>query len=64
MGEASGSQTQLGSTQSTTPQRELNMFEKLLERYDITETAAEQRQLDYNLRHQRLSRLTNTQHQP
>ena len=40
------------------------MFEKLLERYDITETAAEQRQLDYNLRHQRLSRLTNTQNQP
>ena len=38
------------------------MFEKLLERYDITETAAEQRQLDYNLRYQRLSRLTDTLH--
>ena len=40
------------------------MFEKLLERYDITETAAEQRELDIKLRLQRLSRLPDTLLQP
>ena len=49
-GDSTVSQTQQGSTQSTTPQQVKNMFEKLLERYDITETAAEQRQLDIKLR--------------